>query len=207
MNMHSRSARPLRPLSVSLARLSSSLSIAAVMALAGSARGTVLDWDPAGNQSNSGGVGTWNTTSTNMIWHNGVAVGDLAWVNANLDTARFGGTGGTVTLSTGITAGGLNFNVDGMTVTGNTLTLGGATPAINVLGGATATISSTLAGTAGAVVTGGGTLVLTQANTISGPWDIMERARCRPTTSARSARMRCRWKPARRSRSMRAAAI
>ncbi len=168
--MNPRPARPLRPLSISLARLSSSLAIAATMALAGSARATVLDWDPAGNQSNSGGPGTWDLTSS--IWHNGVALADQLWVNANLDTARFGGTGGTVTLGTGITAGGLNFNVDGMTVTGNTLTLGGATPAINVLGGATATISSTLAGTAGAVVTGGGTLVLTQANTISGPWDI-----------------------------------
>ena len=164
-----RHARPLRPLSVSLARMSSSLAIAATMALAVSARATVLDWDPAGNQSNSGGPGAWDLTSS--FWHNGAAVADQVWVNANLDTAQFGGTGGIVTLSTGISAGGLNFNVDGMTVTGNTLTLGGAT-AVNVTAGATATISSTLAGNSGALVTGSGTLVLTQANSISGLIDI-----------------------------------
>ena len=173
-----RHAYPVRPLSISLARLSSSLAIAATMALAGSARATVLDWDPAGNQSNSGGLGTWDLTGS--VWHNGVAVTDQAWVNANLDIARFGLTGGTVTLGTGITAGGLNFNVDGMTVTGNTLTLAGATT-VNVTGGATATISSTLAGTAGAVVTGAGTLVLTQANSISGLIDIQAGATVRAT--------------------------
>ena len=139
------------------------------MALAGNARATVVDWDPAGNQSNTGGPGTWDLALP-AHWNN--AGTDQLWVNANLDIARFGTTAGTVTLGTGITAGGLTFNVDGMIVTGNTLTLGGATPTINVAGAATATISSTLAGTAGAVVAGGGTLILTQANSISGPWDI-----------------------------------
>ena len=149
--------------------MSSSLAIAATMALAGSARthAAILNWDPLGNLSNSGGTGPWNTTSS--FWNN--AGVDQMWINANLDTARFGGTGGTVTLATGITVGGLNFNVDGMTITADTLTLGG-TATVNVTAGATATISSTLAGTAGALVAGGGTLVLTQANSISGLIDI-----------------------------------
>ena len=165
--MHTRHAHPVRPLAISLSRFSSSLALAAAMALAGSARATVLDWDPAGDFSNSGGTGAWNLTSP--IWNN--AGIDQIWNNGNLDIAQFGNTAGTVTLGTGITAGGLNFNVTGMTVTGNTLTLAGATT-VNVTGGATATISSTLAGTSGAIIAGGGTLNLTQANTISGFVDI-----------------------------------
>ncbi len=137
------------------------------MALAGNARATVLNWDPAADLSNSGGTGAWNLTSP--LWNN--AGIDQIWNNGNLDIAQFGSTAGTVTLGTGITAGGLNFNVNGMTVTGNTLTLAGATT-VNVMGGATATISSTLAGTSGAIIAGGGTLNLTQANSISGLVDI-----------------------------------
>ena len=127
----------------------------------------VLDWDPAGNLTNSGGTGAWDLTSP--IWNN--AGIDQIWNNGNLDIAQFGSTAGTVTLGTGITAGGLNFNVNGMVVAGNTLTLAGATT-VNVTGGATATISSTLAGASGAIIAGGGTLTLTQANTISGFVDI-----------------------------------
>ncbi len=140
------------------------------MALAGSdrARGVILDWDPAADLSGSGGTGPWNLT--NAFWSNGAV--DSVWSNAGNNTAQFGLTPGTVTLGAGITAGGLNFNVD-MTVTGNTLTLGGATPTVNVGGGVTATVSSALAGTAGAVVAGGGTLIVTQANGgLSGAWDI-----------------------------------
>ena len=110
--MHLRAARPLRPLSISLARFSSALAIAAAMTLAGSGatHATILDWDPAGNLSNSGGTGVWNLTNVN--WNNGTI--DVLWPNAD-NIARFGLSGGTVTLGAGISAGGLIFNVDGLT--------------------------------------------------------------------------------------------
>ena len=170
--MHSRPARTVRPLSISLARFSSALAIAAAMSLAGGSKtqAVILDWDPAGNLSNSGGTGAWDLTSA--FWNSGAV--DSVWSNAGNNTARFGLTAGTVTLGAAITAGGLNFNVDTTVASAsNTLTLGGATPTINVAGGVTATVSSTVAGSAGAVVAGGGTLILTQNNTgLSGAWDI-----------------------------------
>ena len=70
--MYTRRARSPRPLSFSLARLSSTVAIAAVLSLAGgtSSRAAALDWDPAGNLSDSGGTGT---TSVHDVW--GIGVG------------------------------------------------------------------------------------------------------------------------------------
>ena len=53
-------------------------------------------------------------------------------------------------------------------MTGNTLTLGGASPTIGVVSGGSATIGSVIAGTAGLTQAGPGTLILTGANTYTG---------------------------------------
>src|SRR5688572_24558258 len=61
-------------------------------------------WDPDANATGNntttgtglGGAGTWNTALLN--WFDGVA-SDVAWNNANNDTAVFAGSGGTVSLS------------------------------------------------------------------------------------------------------------
>jgi autotransporter-associated beta strand protein len=73
-----------------------------------------------------------------------------------------------VTLGVAITAHNLTFNTSGYIVTGNTLTLGGASPTIDVLSGTSATISSVIAGTAGLTKGGLGTLTLSGTNTYTG---------------------------------------
>ena len=123
-----------------------------------------VTWDTApgtvgaGDSLVTGGAGTWDTTNGN--WTTDGGANNIAWVNANNDTAIFGGTAGTVTLGTGITVGGLTFDTAGYTVAGNTLTFGIAG---NIAANADATISSILAGNA-ITKTGTGTLVLTGTN-------------------------------------------
>ena len=131
--------------------------------------GGIVDIAGNGNGASAGGTGTWNTTLLN--WDAGVA-SHVAWDNtAPLDTAVFGGTAGTVTLGTGITAGGLTFTTGGYTITGNTLTLAGTSaPIIDATTGTT-TISSEIAGSDGLTKTGAGTLVLRRdsgSNTYTG---------------------------------------
>ncbi len=116
----------------------------------------------AGNSTITGGTGAWNTTNGN--WTTNGGVNNLAWVNANNDTAIFGDVAGTVTLGTGITVGGLAFNTAGYTVAGSTLTFG--TPG-NITTNVDATISSILAGSA-ITKLGTGTLTLQGQNTYSG---------------------------------------
>ena len=123
-----------------------------------------LDWSADGVTPGGGGTGIWNTSTAR--WFNGSTFQN--WSNAALDDAVFGGTAGTVTLGTAITAHSLIFNVTGYTVTGNTLTLGGVTPTISVVPAGSATINSTVAGTAGLTETGGGTLILTRNNNYTG---------------------------------------
>ena len=123
--------------------------------------GGVADIAGDGNGASAGGTGTWNTTLLN--WDAGASP-HVAWNNSNNDTAVFAGTAGTVTLGTGITAGGLTFNTNGYIITGSTLTLAGtSTPVVNVSTGTT-TISSDIAGTNGFEKTGGGTLILSGTN-------------------------------------------
>src|SRR5258707_5879630 len=110
-----------RPLSLSLARLSSPLAVCA--AIVGTARGAgFLYWDGDSNPANDsylgtglGGLGQWNTSTQN--WWNGSA--DVAWSNtAPLSTAVFTGTPGVVTLAVPITAANLVFNTGGYTIAG-----------------------------------------------------------------------------------------
>jgi autotransporter-associated beta strand protein len=82
-----------------------------------SSHAATLYWDgatPAGDPD--GGLGTWDTSLFN--WDTALLAGSAAqWVNANLDTAVFGVTAGTVTLGTSIDVGGLQFNTTGYGIT------------------------------------------------------------------------------------------
>ncbi len=108
----------------------------------------------------TGGIGSWS--SSGVRWYNGSA--DVQWAAGN--DAIFWGTAATVTLSAAQTVNSLSFKSDGYVLTAQTLTMGG--PSISVDAGMTATINSVVAGTAGLVKNGGGTLNLGTANTYSG---------------------------------------
>ncbi|MFD0892335.1 autotransporter-associated beta strand repeat-containing protein [Luteolibacter ambystomatis] len=121
-------------------------------------RGASLTW----NSASAGGP--WDTTTTN--WLDGAA--PAAWNNATPDSAVFDSTGaGTVTLGAAITANSVSVNAAGYTITGNTLTFGGSSPAITT--GAAVTISSGVAGTAGYTKNGSGTVTFSGTKTITGP--------------------------------------
>jgi fibronectin-binding autotransporter adhesin len=146
------------------------VSIATILlSVAPSARSVTYTWDAdavlAGIQD---GDGTWNTTNTN--WFSGGS--NVPWANDALSDAVFGGTsgtGGTLNLSTDITAGSLSFNTTGYTLAGSPLNLAGAST-ISAGTDVTATITSSIlsAGT-GLTKTGAGTIVLRGDNSgISG---------------------------------------
>jgi fibronectin-binding autotransporter adhesin len=127
-------------------------AIAAVLA-ASIAHAAPLYWDgatPAG--APGGGAGNWDhsLSGNTANWDTSLSGGDLAWVNADLATAVFGGTAGTVTLNEDISVGGLTFNTTGYTITGvtnsRTLTFGGATNVILLNSIATANINGAVAG-------------------------------------------------------------
>ncbi|OYW76067.1 MAG: hypothetical protein B7Z37_10495, partial [Verrucomicrobia bacterium 12-59-8] len=94
-----------------------------------------LVWDPAQDQSGSGGAGTWNTVTSN--WLDGGV--NLSWANTLSNTAGFQAAGGPVALAANITAGGLIFDVPGYTLVGNgspqVLTLGSAGITVGSSGG------------------------------------------------------------------------
>jgi autotransporter-associated beta strand protein len=117
-----------------------------------------------GNGSLTGGSGIWNTSNGN--WTTNGGVNNRAWVNANNDTAIFGGTvgTGTVTLGTGINVGKLIFNTQNYSITGGILTVGTAG---SITANANASIRSVLAG--GAITkAGAGTLTLFGNNSYTG---------------------------------------
>ena len=124
--------------------------------------GGTVDIATAGNAASAGGTGTWNTALLN--WDQGNALAHTAWSNAGNDTAIFGGTAGTLTLGSGITAGRLNFTPSSGTyslIGGQTLTLAGASPAIFNSGAVAignATNATVLAGSGGLTKSGSGTL-------------------------------------------------
>jgi fibronectin-binding autotransporter adhesin len=148
--------------------------MAMAAALAASSVGAAdLYWDTNASGGGLGGTGDWNTSAS--VWtqaSDGVSGSYAPWNNGQADNAIFAGTAGTVTIGEPIIAYNLDFNVDGYTLTGNTLTLTGTPPTISVATG-TATISSAIAGTAGLTKTGPGTLTLANpANTYVGPTTI-----------------------------------
>ena len=107
-----------------------------------------------------GGTGAWNASAKK--WYSGGA--EVPWVNGN--DAVFWGTAGTVTLAAGQSVNSLAFKTNGYSLTGSTLTLAGSSIAVDASVGAT--ISSVLAGSAGLVKNGTGSLVLSSANTYAG---------------------------------------
>ena len=124
---------------------------------------TTLTW--YGNGSTAGGSGTW--TNSSNTWFDGSSV--RSWVPGA--QAVFSGTaGGTVTLGEAVSAnGGMLFSTSGYTLSGAALTLGGtASNPVQVATGATATISSAIAGTTGLTKTGAGALALGGNNTFTG---------------------------------------
>ncbi len=125
------------------------------------------DADAAGNLTdgtNLGGPGIWDTTTPN--WWNGISA-DVVWPDSPSDTAVFAGTGGLVTLGVPIQAGTVQFDSDGYTLRGSTLTLSGAAT-LNVAAGGKASVLSDIAGIAGLTKTGAGTLNLGLVNSYTG---------------------------------------
>lgn len=134
-------------------------------------------WDGANTAANGvvdGGAGTWTATGTNWT-------SDTGTPNSFYGPAQmliFAGTGGTVTLddSAGAitTEGGLQFAVDGYTLTGSDLVLNANRAIIRVGDGTsagagiTATIASAITGDQALEKTDLGTLILTGANSYSG---------------------------------------
>lgn len=144
--------------------------------------GYMLDfWNANGLASATqmgGGSGTWSITSQNWTDATGSVTASM---QPQPGFAIFVGAPGTVTIdnsAANVSATGLQFAVNGYTLTGDTLTLvadsDGDAPIIRVGDGSsagdgmTATINDVIAGTAGLTKTDLGTLVLTGANTFTG---------------------------------------
>jgi autotransporter-associated beta strand protein len=152
------------PTSQTLAVVDASNLRVSIFGFGAPAPDTQLTW--AADGVNSGGTGTWDTSSTTWIG----AYGPSVWQpQAN---ALFSGTsGGTVTVAAGgVSVGrGLSFSANGYTVTGDAISLTGSTASTNNLfvgTGLSATVNSNLAATSGLSKSGAGTLVV--GGTISG---------------------------------------
>ena len=116
-----------------------------------------LTWDADGTAGGAtGGTGLWDTTFT--LWNNAGVMS--AWDNGVSNVALFGGTAGTVTLGTAITASGLTFSVSGYTVAGNGNTLSVGGPITVTTAGHSAVIQSDIAFTAAFGAGGAGNLTL-----------------------------------------------
>lgn len=121
-------------------------------------------WDANGDDSGTGGSGTWN--GTDLSWRQLSDTGALIdWPTLGADNdAHFGGTAGTVTVVGNMPVNDLTFTSANYDLTGGTLTLveptdGSDPPTIHTAGGNTY-LRSTLAGAAGLTKTGGSTSVL-----------------------------------------------
>ncbi len=131
-----------------------------------------LTWDiapgtvGAGNGAITGGVGIWDTTPSLGNWTADGGATNVAWVNnITPDGAIFQGTGGVVTQA-GVVVNNLTFSTTGYSVTGGTLTLGGASPKITAT--ADATMASIMAGSAGLIKDGAGILTISTQATYTG---------------------------------------
>jgi hypothetical protein len=124
-----------------------------------------LYWDANGSTTNNGGSGTWDTTTADRFKNGAAGTTYLHWVNSttgNDNIAVFGGTAGTVSVAGGgVTASGLQFDVNGYTIQNNSVTLFGAAPKITVTNASdTAVISSSLSTTGTLTKDGAGKLVV-----------------------------------------------
>jgi fibronectin-binding autotransporter adhesin len=132
------------------------------------ASAAILTWNSNASGPPADGGGMWS--GGNTWWNNS---GDVAWANADGDTAVFGAAAGgsayNVTLNGSQSVGGLTFQSQAYSLTGNggTLNLAGSAVAITV-NTSVGTIGTTISGSGGAIKSGAGTLVLTNADTYSG---------------------------------------
>ncbi len=153
------------------------LALAAMLGAGGNAPAQAANrwWDGGtadiltdGNGLSGGTAGNWNETLLN--WDAG-AVPHVAWVNSNNDTAIFGGTAGTVTLTAPVTVGGLQFSTTAYTLTGDTLTFGAGDNSIVLNNIAAVTRTDTVAGSGNVTLTAAnpataGTLTLNGTSTV-----------------------------------------
>src|SRR5688500_6375497 len=90
------------------------IAVAAALVAAGltatSLSAATLAWDPDGTAPVNGGSGTWNTSSA--FWTADDGGSYTNWSNATPDSAIFGGTAGTVSLGSAITAAALTFDAN-----------------------------------------------------------------------------------------------
>ena len=128
-----------------------------------------LIWDPDGDETNGyGGSGEWTDFG---VWYNPAIQDHVAWSSSlGGGKAVFSGTAGTVTVNGAVSAVGVDFTIDGYTISpdpdGMVILASNATDdgEINVSTG-TATIATTLAGSVGLEKTGSGKLELTGVGT------------------------------------------
>jgi fibronectin-binding autotransporter adhesin len=133
-----------------------------------------LYWDADGAGANLGGTGNWDLATP--LWRFGSSSGTLqTWSNNVNNDAYLTGTGGTLTLTTGISVNDIiaapsSGNYVIASASNQVLTLDGSlAPVLTVNAGANLTISATIAGTSGFTKSGTGTLVLSgTSNSLSG---------------------------------------
>jgi len=146
-----------------LGNLLRGVSIALLVAGSGFIAGAAdLYWDANGGTAGTGGTGNWNLSD--QFWRLGSDTGTLqSWPGSASDVAFFGGSAGTVTVSSaGVQAGGFDFSTTGYTIDasgGNSLTLVG--PATVTTGsGVAATMNASLGGSAGLTKAGAGSFTV-----------------------------------------------
>ena len=131
--------------------------------------GDPIYWDANGSTAGIGGTGTWAAASALFST---TEAGTDATTRADANPLIFGGTAGTVTVTDTVNANaGLSFATTGYSLTGGTVSLGGADAAANTITTAAATataIDSLITGSTGLTKAGGGALTLSAANTYSG---------------------------------------
>ena len=148
-----------RRLLLALAALAGGWSFAGFSGVAPAATYT---WD-------GGGSGYWDTTASNFVWLNGTS--DSAWSNSPVSDAAFGTEGATVYVDAPVTVQNMSFSLDGdvlFSISGDSITLGGTSPAISVAANASVYVYSYLAGTSGLIKSDGGTLELDWPNSYGG---------------------------------------
>ncbi|WP_268968722.1 autotransporter outer membrane beta-barrel domain-containing protein [Tritonibacter mobilis] len=135
---------------------------------------TMQFWDGAGTAANGavdGGSGVWQSFATN--WTDATGSANAGWGGS---VGVFAGSAGTVTVQGAQVFDTLQFSTDDYRIQGDALSIGAAGGGtFNIDGGVTTTVASIIEDGAGKVVrkAGGGTLVLSGANTHSGGVDLL----------------------------------